>query len=308
MNFTVPEELAGRTVLSVLLNTLRLSRSSVRSLKFSGDILLGGQKVHTDRRVAAGDRLQLVFAQKSVPPPAPAQSSLSVAFEDEHYLMVDKPAPLPSVSSRHKGGETLENLVYTFLGMPDPFIYRPVNRLDKGTSGLMMVAKSAHAQHALQRLLHTDAFVREYEAVVVDRPPQNSGIIDLAISKDGAIKRRIDPGGRPARTIYQVEQVSPGHALVRLRLLTGRTHQIRVHMQHIGCPVAGDFLYGQESPLLPGRFALHACSLRFLHPFTGQWVERVSPLPDSFLQFLSPAMQESPAAVRYISETQRKEV
>ncbi len=304
MDIRIPEALAGRTVMNILLRHAKLSASSIRSLKFSGRILLNGIRVRTDQRVQTDDLITLQFAQKPALPPAASGKALDVAYEDEHYLIVDKPAPLPSVSSAHQGGETLENLVYTYLGMPAPFIYRPVNRLDKGTSGLMMIAKSAHAQHALQQLLHTDAFVREYEAVVVGRPPQIGGVIDLAISRDGAVKRRIDPADRPARTVYRVEEVSHGHALVRLRLLTGRTHQIRVHMQHMGCPVAGDFLYGEESPLLPGRFALHACSLRFLHPFTGQWVERVSPPPDSFLQFLSPAMQEIPAAARYISENQ----
>lgn len=292
MEIRIPDELSGRTVMHVLQKYAKLSGSGIRSLKFSGEILLNGIRVHTDRRVQQGDLITLRFAQKHSTPPVPSSARLSVAYEDGHLLVVNKPAPLPSVSSAHQSGETLENLVFGYLGAPDGFTYRPVNRLDKGTSGLMVIAKSAHVQHLLQRMLHTDLFVREYEAVVVGRPPDGNGTIDLAISRDGAVKRRIDPNGRPARTIYQVKKAANGHALVRLRLLTGRTHQIRVHMQHMGCPVAGDFLYGQESPLLPGRFALHACSLRFMHPMTERWVECLSPPPDAFFRFLQPDMQE----------------
>lgn len=303
MDVDISEALSGRTVLNVLAHTLRLSRSSIRSLKFSGEILLNGERAHTDRRVAAGDRITLRFADRHAPAPALSEQPLRVAYEDAHLLVVDKPAPMPSVSSAHRAGETLENLVFTHLSAPEGFVYRPVNRLDKGTSGLMLIAKSAHAQHLMQQRLHGNSFIREYQAVVSGVPQPDSGLIDRAISRDGAVKRRVDPCGRPAKTLYQVEQTGSGHALIRLRLLTGRTHQIRVHMQFLGCPVAGDFLYGQESPLLPGRFALHSCLLRFLHPFDEKWVECLSPPPPVFNELLARDMQENAADARYISET-----
>ena len=155
-----------------------------------------------------------------------------------------------------------------------------MNRLDKGTSGLMLVAKDAHAQYLLQQMLHTDAFIREYLAVVDGCLPQEEGVITAPIAKaDGATVRREErPDGKEARTFYRVIQKGE-RSLVRLRLDTGRTHQIRVHMAHMGCPVTGDFLYGTETPLLPGRFALHSAMIRITHPVTGDSMEWHSPLP-----------------------------
>lgn len=208
----------------------------------------------------------------------PVELGLRVAFEDEYLMMVDKPAPLPSASSPRQALPTLENAVYAYLGCPEDFVYRPVNRLDKGTSGLMLVAKTAYAQDQMQQLLHTDHFQREYLAVAEGRLPEKQGLIDLPIRKaDGAtVKREVGPGGKEARTWYWVLREENDRSLIRLRLDTGRTHQIRVHLSALGCPIVGDFLYGTESEELPGRFALHSFRCRFLHPVTGQWVERES--------------------------------
>ena len=145
----------------------------------------------------------------------------------------------------------------------------------------MAVARTAHAQDLLQRLLHTNEFIREYLAVVEGAPPEAGGVIDLPIAKaEGAtIRREVRPNGRPARTFYRVLEKRGGRSLLRLRLDTGRTHQIRVHLAALGCPVAGDFLYGTELACLPGRFALHSAYVRLRHPVTGEWLERESPLP-----------------------------
>ena len=199
-------------------------------------------------------------------------------WEDPDILIIDKPAPLPSVASR-QGGETLENRVFSYLDCPQDFIYRPVNRLDKGTSGLMMAAKNAHIQQRMQRMLHTDGFIREYLAVVDGRPGEEKGVIDLPIGHGPGIKRVIDAAGRPAFTEYEVLKTGESRSLLRLKLHTGRTHQIRVHLAALGCPVAGDFLYGQEDERLPGRFALHSYRLCFCHPLSGEWVEARSPMP-----------------------------
>ena len=196
--------------------------------------------------------------------------------------MIDKPAPLPTASSSRQDGVTLENAVFARQGCPEDFVYRPVNRLDKGTSGLMLAAMNAHAQHLLQKQLHGEDFIREYLAVVEGAPPAVEGVIDLPIGKaDGAtVRREVRPDGKEARTFYRVIEKGPRRSVVRLRLDTGRTHQIRVHMQALGCPVAGDFLYGTELASLPGRFALHSAYLRVRHPITGEWIERESPLPE----------------------------
>ena len=163
-----------------------------------------------------------------------------------------------------------------------------MNRLDKGTSGLMIVAKDAHIQHRLQALLHTPAFIRTYQAVVEGCPDDDCGVIDAPIGKENAasIRRIVTASGKPSVTHYRVLKRGKTRTLVELTLETGRTHQIRVHMASIGCPVVGDFLYGTEIPQLPGRFALHASALTLHHPMTGDWLSLTSPLPASLATLL----------------------
>lgn len=170
---------------------------------------------------------------------------------------------------------------------PAAFDYHPVNRLDKGTSGLLCVARHAHAQRLLTRQLHTDSFIREYLAVTEGIPAQPEGVIDAPIARLGAgAKRAVCPGGQRAVTHYRVEQTAGNRALVRLRLETGRTHQIRVHLSHIGCPICGDYLYGRELPELKDRFALHSARLRCIQPVTGETVNIVEPMPEAMEKLL----------------------
>ncbi|MDO5325578.1 MAG: RluA family pseudouridine synthase [Clostridia bacterium] len=285
----IPAENAGRTVKSIALRELRLSRSMFSSLKFSGGILLDGKPVRADVRVQAGQVLSAHWADDHAPTLTPFSADFSIAYEDAHFWIVDKPAPLPTLCSAHQAGPTLENALYARLNCPENFVFRPVNRLDKGTSGLLAVARDAHAQQLLQRQLHTDSFIREYLAVCRGRLPANNGVIDLPIGKAGeGIRREIRSDGVRAVTHYQVEKEAGALSVVRLRLETGRTHQIRVHLTALGCPIAGDYLYGQADERLPGRFALHACAIRFIHPFTGEAVRVESPLPGELEALLNP--------------------
>ena len=287
LSHLVTEQEAGRRLDSLALGLLRVSRGQLKRLKFSGGIWVDGEPCHSDYRLRAGQRLCLRFEQDR---PAAAQGKpgrLRIAYEDEHLLAIDKPAPLPAIASSHQQGESLQHWVEDYLGGGRPWLYRPVNRLDKGTSGLMLVAKSAHAQQLMQRQLHSPSFERGYLAITQGLPPEPRGLIDLPIGQRSGIRRYIDPSGKPSQTEYVVLRQAGERALLRLRLLTGRTHQIRVHLMALGCPVFGDFLYGQESPLLPGRLALHACALRFVHPLSGQAISLDSPLPKE-LQDLMP--------------------
>ena len=270
--------LAGRSVKSVALGQLKVSYGQLKRMKFSDHILVDGIPRHTDYILRAGECLRLCFPVETGPRVGAGSEALNVVWEDPDILIIDKPAPLPSVASR-QGGETLENRVFSYLGCPEDFVYRPVNRLDKGTSGLMMAAKNAHIQQRMQRMLHTDGFIREYLAVVDGRPGEEKGVIDLPIGHGPGIRRVIDAAGRPAFTEYEVLKAGERRSLLRLKLHTGRTHQIRVHLAALGCPVAGDFLYGQEDERLPGRFALHSFRLCFCHPLSGEWVEARSPMP-----------------------------
>ena len=257
-----------------------MSRSLFSRLKFSGGLTLDGNPVRADARLEAGQVLRAQWRDSQTLCLTPYAVSFEIPYRDERYWIVDKPAPLPTLCSARQEGPTLENALYARLGCPKDFVFRPVNRLDKGTSGLLAVAWDAHAQQLLQRQLHTDAFVREYLAVCQGHLPQAEGTVNLPIARGEGVRREVRPDGVRAVTHYRVENETEAYSLVRLRLETGRTHQIRVHMAALGCPVAGDYVYGQADSRLPGRFALHACRLRFFNPFTGEHTEAESPLPE----------------------------
>ncbi|MBR3742249.1 MAG: RluA family pseudouridine synthase [Clostridia bacterium] len=279
LTHTVSGEEAGRTVKSVALKEMRLSRGQFSSLKFSGGLTLDGQPVRADARLREGQVLRAQWQDQAALPLMPYAVPFEIPFQDDHFLIIDKPAPLPTLCSARQEGPTLENALYARLGCPVDFVFRPVNRLDKGTSGLLAVARDAHAQQLLQRQLHTDAFVREYQAVCCGHLPKDEGIIDLPILKGNGVRRETAPDGIRAVTHYRVEKETEAYSLVRLRLETGRTHQIRVHLAALGCPIVGDYVYGEADPRLPERFALHACFLRFVHPFAGEEVQAESTLP-----------------------------
>ena len=271
----------GLPVRRLALERLHMSYGQFKRAKFDGALLLDGERVRADKRAQAGQHLVIRVPQREGGDCTPCNIPLKIAYEDEDLLVIDKPAPLPSISSRKRDAQTLENAVYSYFGCPDGFLYQPVNRLDKGTSGLMVVAKHSHAQQFLQAKLHSDSFIREYLAVCDGLPPAREGLIDLPIAKENGatIRRIVTADGKPARTYYQLLETGAGRSLIRLRLDTGRTHQIRVHLHALGCPVTGDFLYGREHMALPNRFALHSCYLK-LETLQHGWIELESPLPE----------------------------
>ena len=279
LTHTVAPEDDGRFIKDVLRKRMGLSTRQMNRLKRQGGMLLGGAPVHANARVRAGEvvaaRLEEEGDQALLPEPGP----LDIVYEDDDLLILDKPAPLPCQATPGQPGGALANRLAARYGAP--YVFRPVNRLDKGTSGLMAVAKHAHAHNLLRQALHTPDFVRAYEAVCVGAPQPPAGWIDLPIAKapGATVRRQVDPEGKSARTWYETLAVHGGYAHLRLVLDTGRTHQIRVHLSHLGCPIAGDFLYGQEDPRLPGRFALHASAIALRQPITGRALRFASPLP-----------------------------
>ena len=289
MEYIVTEAEEGRHLRDILRRSMGVSYSAMKSAKWDGRILLDGIPARVDAVVHAGQTVTMLWPEAApVYQLRPYDLPLTVPYEDEHLLIVDKIAPLASQSSAGHPDDSLENAVYSYFGCPERFIYRPVNRLDRGTSGLMVIAKTPHAQHRLQQQLHTEAFQRIYLAVTEGTPNPPSGTIDAPIAKEEAasVRRVVCPQGQPSVTHYETLRAAGGRALVRLRLETGRTHQIRVHMKHIGCPVCGDFLYGTELPELPGRFALHSAELVLHHPFTGETLHITSPLPETLSALL----------------------
>ena len=282
MEHIVTKAESGRRLRDILRQVMGVSYSAMKSAKWDGRITVDGVPTPVDVFLREGQTVCIRFKEAApVYTVKPYDIPLVIPYEDEHLYIIDKPAPLAIQSSANHPDDALENALFAHLGCPPDFVYRPVNRLDKGTSGLMIVAKDAHTQHLLQKMLHSDEFARQYLAIVEGTLPASSGVIDAPIGKEDAasIRRLVRDDGKPSVTHYEVLEVHNGRSLVKLRLETGRTHQIRVHMAHLGCPVCGDFLYGTELPELPGRFALHSHELTLTHPLTMEGLHIVSPLP-----------------------------
>ena len=234
-------------------------------------------------RLAGGEELELSPAATPVEEEGePVALELRTAYEDEHLLVVDKPAGLVvHPAPGHAGGTLVQALAGRAAGGEAPERPGIVHRLDRDTSGLLVVARTDDAYRRLRKLVRRRALEREYLALVRGRPQSWRGRIDAPIGRDRSdpLRRSLDTDSpREAITHFEVERLLPRHALLRVRLETGRTHQIRVHLAAIGLPVVGDREYGVADSEL-GRQFLHAARLAFEHPFTGERVDTESPLP-----------------------------
>ena len=203
--------------------------------------------------------------------------------------MVNKAPGVPVHPGPGNGRETLCNYVaYYYQQKGEPAGVHPVHRLDRGTSGLMVIAKHPLAQERLKEQLHTAAFRRIYLAVCDGVSVPEQGRVEVPIGRvpGSLIQRQVDPAGQPAATCYRVVEQTGNRTLVELILETGRTHQIRVHMAWLGCPLTGDFLYGREDKGLIARPALHSSELFLTHPITGAALHWTAPLPDDMAVLL----------------------
>ena len=215
-----------------------------------------------------------------------------IAYEDEYLLVVDKASGVVVHPARGHREDTLSQLLGPLAAGGDPERAGIVHRLDRDTSGLLVVARSEEVLRSLQRALAERRIEREYLALVEGRPPSRAGTIEAPIGRDPRIRTRMAVGGagaRAARTHFTLERPFARCSLLRVRLETGRTHQIRVHMQAIGHPVCGDPEYGTAGLLGLERQFLHAARLAFEHPITGGRVEVVSPLPEDLRRALRDA-------------------
>lgn len=294
---SITQAQTGASVQTILRRELGLSAAAVRRAKGLPDgILLDGEPVFTNVRVEAGQVLTVAVGdQTGSDQIAPVPGPLNIVYEDEDLVIVDKAGGVPVHPSQGHYGDTLANFLmahYVTQGLTAAF--HPVNRLDRGTSGLMAVAKHAHAHEKLQEQLQNGHLRRTYLAVCEGVPVPRRGCVDAPIARvpGSVLRRQVCPQGAQARTHYEVLGTGNGRALVRLSLETGRTHQIRVHLAHVGCPLAGDFLYGTELPQLPGRFALHSAAIRLCQPVTGERLAFSSPLPPALENLLTATHRE----------------
>ena len=290
LEFPVSPEEAGRRV-DAILRRHGLSTSAIRRAKHRPrGLLLDGEDIYTSYLVKPGQVVAILADDPITSRIVPNDGPVSIVYEDEDLLVVDKPAGLTVHPCAGNWDDSLgARLVHYYQRSGIHADFHPVHRLDKGTSGLMAVAKHPAAQHALTSALHTGRFHREYLAVCEGCPQPAEGMVNapLGRSDDSYIRQVVRPDGKEARTHYWVIRSSPSYSLLRLVLDTGRTHQIRVHMAYLGHPLAGDFLYGREDPALISRPALHSARLCFTQPFTGEEFAFESPLPDDMERLMS---------------------
>jgi 23S rRNA pseudouridine1911/1915/1917 synthase len=259
------------------------SRTAAERLLEAGAVLVDGRARGKSYRLAGGEEIAIEALEPAAPAPEVAPPELTIAYADDHLLVVDKPAGIVVHPAPGHAGGTLAHALAA-AGARGGEEERPgiVHRLDRDTSGLLVVARSQETYERLQRLVRRRALTREYLGLVVGRPRSRRGTIDAPIGRDrhDRFRQSLDTATpRAAVTHFELEELLPQHALLRVRLETGRTHQIRVHLAAIDLPVSGDPLYGVTGDLGLERQFLHAARLAFDHPVTGAAVDVTSPLP-----------------------------
>lgn len=255
--------------------------------KEEGNIRINGKNVHMNYTFNGDEDeiLSVIISEaESSEKIVPVYYPLDIVFEDKDILVINKPAGMPIHPSLNNYENTLANAVaYYFAGKNEPFVFRCINRLDRDTTGLTILAKHYLSAGILSQAMQNRLIHREYTAIVEGKFDSHSGTVDLPIGRENSsmITRTIDKEkGERAVTHYRVvDYNSPKNlSVLKLNLETGRTHQIRVHMTAIGHPLVGDFLYNPSSSLLP-RQALHAGNISFVHPITGKQLQFETPLP-----------------------------
>lgn len=290
LTYTVTPDEDGRMVKGILRGSLQLSYTLLKSLKWRENaILLNGQSVHVNTIVHAGDTVSVALSERTPREDLYCANAAkpNIVYEDDDLLVLNKPA---GVAMHPKSGDasapSLAAMLTNYLG--EGSVPHFVSRLDKGTSGLLIAAKSGYVHDRLRRALHSSDLRREYRAVAVGRVEPPYGVIDAPIGRaEGSIIRRcVRADGLPSLTEYETLQVNDRFTLLRLRPQTGRTHQLRVHMAYLGHPLAGDWLYGTEDKTLIARPALHSYELWFTQPVTGQELHFTAPIPQDMQRLM----------------------
>lgn len=278
-NIKIGNEYDGISVKSFIRNCLGYSARNLKSLKYKGGILVDGNEVNVNFLLREGMVLALDFPEENSDGIVPEDIPLDIIFEDNEYLAVNKPHNMPvHPSYRHQSGTLANAVMYYFKDKA--FVFRPLTRLDIDTSGVVIIAKNAVSANKFS----TACPEKRYLALCVGIPSVKKGEISAPIGRDaGIIKRCVRTDGKPSVTKYKVLKTGNGMSLVEAHPITGRTHQIRVHLSYIGTPIYADFLYGEE--VEGQRTRLHCESVCFTHPFTNERIELHAAMPEDFAEF-----------------------
>lgn len=287
LTVTIPPERDGVQLKSILKNELQMSSSLVARVKLrETGILLNGARAYTTAEVHAGDIVEIEAGDGQDSGIEPVFAPIDALFEDEDIIIINKPAGMAAHKSCRETDSTftVENALAAYLGEGEnPHL---VSRLDKCTTGVMTVAKSGYAHELMRRMQLEGGINKTYIALAVGRVTPESGVIDAPTGfADGSgYKRAVRADGVRSVSEYEVLGYDGRLSLVRLRPLTGRMHQLRVHLSCMGFPLAGDWLYGEEDKALIARPALHSLSVEFIHPVTGARVKASAPMPEDMLR------------------------
>ena len=283
ISLTISDEWSEKQIKSIMKNKLGFSAALItRQKRYDNGILLNGEKVNVTERVKTGDTLIFNLCDETSKNIVPTNMPLDIIYEDEDIIALNKPRNMPTHPSIRHFDDTLANgLMYYFKNTD--FTFRVVTRLDRDTSGIVLVAKNPFSAHRLCEKMREGEIKKEYYAICHGAPKEATGRIDAPIKRcnDSIITRCVSPDGKEAITDYIVEKEKNSLALIHLMPLTGRTHQIRVHLSHIGHPIYGDDMYG--SPIKDKRTLLHCGKVTFPHPSSNEIMSVIAPLPDDMV-------------------------
>lgn len=279
LTFIIDDNYDGKSVKTVLESRFKLSKRLITKLKQEEKgILLNDSHITVRGVVKKGDILSVNMPEKISENVIPVEMPLDILYEDEDILAVNKPKDMPVHPSLNNYDNTLGNAVMYYY-KDKPFVYRAVTRLDRDTTGVVIIAKTPQAGHNLSLQMQNGIFEKTYFCITDGVPNPEKGVIDAPIKREqeSIIKRVVSPDGKRAITEYEVVEKNDKNALVKVNLITGRTHQIRVHFSYIGYPLKNDFLYGIQTE--NEEFMLHCEQVSFNHPISGAKITVKAPLP-----------------------------
>lgn len=288
MTAIVPSKDDNLKLEAFLKTRFHLTKNEISRAKFrENGICVNGERTRTNALLKTGDLIEILLeAEQATSKKLPgSDSKISILYEDTDVIIIDKPAGISIHPARKNDADTLANrLAYYLRSKGEDSVIRFFGRLDQDTSGVVLAVKNRSAATRLERQREKHILYKSYLAITDGIPDPPAGKITLPLAPDPGNRSQmcVTPEGKPAVTRCETLMSREGHALIRLRLETGRTHQIRVHMASVGCPLLGDPLYGNDTILNINRTALHARMIHFLQPFTGEEKEVKAPLPEDF--------------------------